>query len=155
MGAPAPVDAERVDRRRAHDAFARYALVRAHPETDAGKDAEGHNEAERLRDDLVVAYLSLARYLAAKFANRGEPLDDLIQVATLGLLKAIDRFDLERGVEFTTYATPASRAQPRGEPGARENDRRPRPLADRRGTCRAPRSLRRGRTPGPGARPGL
>jgi len=106
MGAPAPVDAERVDRRRAHDAFARYALVRAHPETDAGKDAEGHNEAERLRDDLVVAYLSLARYLAAKFANRGEPLDDLIQVATLGLLKAIDRFDLERGVEFTTYATP-------------------------------------------------
>jgi RNA polymerase sigma-B factor len=41
-----------------------------------------------------------------KFVNRGEPLDDLIQVGTLGLLKAIDRFDTERGVEFTTYATP-------------------------------------------------
>ncbi len=46
------------------------------------------------------------RFLAVKFANRGEALDDLIQVGTLGLLKAIDRFDLERGVEFATYATP-------------------------------------------------
>jgi RNA polymerase sigma-B factor len=46
------------------------------------------------------------RYLAVKFANRGEALDDLIQVGTVGLIKAIDRFDLERGVEFTTYATP-------------------------------------------------
>ncbi|MDQ2991817.1 MAG: SigB/SigF/SigG family RNA polymerase sigma factor [Candidatus Eremiobacteraeota bacterium] len=46
------------------------------------------------------------RYLAVKFANRGEPLDDLIQVGTLGLLKAIDRFAMDRGVEFTTYATP-------------------------------------------------
>ncbi len=42
----------------------------------------------------------------SRFANRGEPLDDLIQVGTLGLIKAIDRFDVERGLEFTTYATP-------------------------------------------------
>jgi RNA polymerase sigma-B factor len=102
----APVDSERVDRRRAREAFARYAYLRAHPEENTAVDSEGRSEAERLRDGLVVAQLSLARYLAAKFANRGEPLDDLIQVATLGLLKAIDRFDLERGVEFTTYATP-------------------------------------------------
>jgi len=51
-------------------------------------------------------HLNLVRYLAVKFANRGESLDDLIQVGTVGLIKAIDRFDLDRKVEFTTYATP-------------------------------------------------
>ncbi len=66
------------------------------------------NDAERegVREELVVAHLNLVRFLAMKFVNRGEPLDDLVQVGTLGLLKAIDRFDTERGVEFTTYATP-------------------------------------------------
>jgi RNA polymerase sigma-B factor len=63
-------------------------------------------EREELREELVVAHLNLVRFLAMKFVNRGEPLDDLVQVGTLGLLKAIDRFDTERGVEFTTYATP-------------------------------------------------
>lgn len=58
-----------------------------------------------LRDELVSAHLGLAEYLARRFANRGEPLDDLVQVASLGLLKALDRFDPERGVEFSTYAT--------------------------------------------------
>ncbi|HVN70042.1 MAG TPA: SigB/SigF/SigG family RNA polymerase sigma factor [Candidatus Binatia bacterium] len=61
---------------------------------------------ERLREQLIVAHLSLVRFLAVRFANRGEPLDDLIQVGIVGLLKAIDRFEPERGVEFTTYATP-------------------------------------------------
>jgi RNA polymerase sigma-B factor len=64
------------------------------------------DEYEQLRNELVVAHLNLARFLAVKFANRGEPLDDLVQVGTVGLLKAIDRFDPDRGVEFTTYATP-------------------------------------------------
>jgi RNA polymerase sigma-B factor len=58
-----------------------------------------------LRDELVAAHLGLAEYLARRFANRGEPLDDLVQVASLGLLKAVDRFDPGRGVEFSTYAT--------------------------------------------------
>src|SRR5713226_7318157 len=58
-----------------------------------------------LRDELVTAHLGLAEYLARRFANRGEPLDDLVQVASLGLLKAVDRFDPGRGVEFSTYAT--------------------------------------------------
>jgi RNA polymerase sigma-B factor len=58
------------------------------------------------RDELVVLHLNLVRYLASRFANRGEALEDLIQVGTLGLIKAIDRFDTGRGVEFTTYATP-------------------------------------------------
>src|SRR5687767_12728932 len=58
-----------------------------------------------LRDQLIEAHLGLAEYLARRFSNRGEPLDDLVQVASVGLLKAVDRFDPERGVEFSTYAT--------------------------------------------------
>jgi RNA polymerase sigma-B factor len=61
---------------------------------------------ETARDALVEMYLNLVKYLASKFRNRGEPVDDLVQVGTIGLIKAIDRFDLEREVEFTTYATP-------------------------------------------------
>ena len=58
------------------------------------------------RDELIVSHLNLVRYLAAKFKNRGEQFDDLMQVGTIGLIKAIDRFDTDRGLEFTTYATP-------------------------------------------------
>ena len=50
--------------------------------------------------------LPLVEYLARRFRNRGELHDDLVQVATIGLIKSVDRFDLERGVEFSTYATP-------------------------------------------------
>jgi RNA polymerase sigma-B factor len=59
-----------------------------------------------VRDELVRMHLPLVEYLARRFRNRGEPLEDLVQVATIGLIKSIDRFDLERGVEFSTYATP-------------------------------------------------
>src|SRR5947208_15848653 len=58
------------------------------------------------REHLVELHLPLVEYLARRFRGRGEPLEDLIQVASLGLLKAIDRFDPARGVEFSTYATP-------------------------------------------------
>ena len=58
-----------------------------------------------LRDELVTANLGLARILARRFSNRGEPYDDLFQVASLALIKAVERFDPERGVEFSTFAT--------------------------------------------------
>jgi RNA polymerase sigma-B factor len=58
------------------------------------------------REQLVEMHLNVVRYLAAKFANRGEPLEDLVQVGSIGLLKAIERFDPARGVEFITYAMP-------------------------------------------------
>ncbi len=89
---------ERWDRRRTRDAFERLSSAR-------GKKSE-EATYERVREELVVAHLNLVRYIAMKFSNRGEALDDLIQVGTVGLIKAIDRFDIQRGVEFTTYATP-------------------------------------------------
>lgn len=58
------------------------------------------------RDELTRLYLPLAEYLARRFVGRGEPVDDLIQVASIGLLKAIDRYDAGRGIRFTTYAIP-------------------------------------------------
>jgi RNA polymerase sigma-B factor len=63
-------------------------------------------ERAQIRATLVELHLPLVEYLARRFRNRGEWLDDLTQVATIGLIKSIDRFDLERGVEFSTYATP-------------------------------------------------
>jgi RNA polymerase sigma-B factor len=58
------------------------------------------------RNRLVLMHQNLVRFLAAKFANRGEPLEDLIQVGSIGLINAIDRFEPERGTKFSTYATP-------------------------------------------------
>ncbi|TDC25750.1 RNA polymerase sigma factor SigF [Streptomyces sp. 8K308] len=66
----------------------------------------GSPERAELRNTLVRMHLPLVEHLARRFRNRGEPLDDLTQVATIGLIKSVDRFDPERGVEFSTYATP-------------------------------------------------
>lgn len=60
----------------------------------------------KARDELVAAHLRLALHLARRFANRGVSMDDLEQVAALGLLHAVDRFDPTRGLEFSTFATP-------------------------------------------------
>jgi RNA polymerase sigma-B factor len=83
------------DRRQALDLFRQLAeLPEDAPERLAARDA------------LVRMHLPLVEHLARRFRNRGEPYDDLVQVATIGLIKSIDRFDVERGVEFSTYATP-------------------------------------------------
>ena len=58
------------------------------------------------REQLIQQYLSLVRSLARRYSYRGEQLDDLVQIGCISLIKAIDRFDLDRGVELTTYATP-------------------------------------------------
>jgi len=58
------------------------------------------------REQLIEQYMSLVRSLARRYSYRGEQLEDLVQIGAIGLIKAIDRFDLERGVELTTYATP-------------------------------------------------
>ena len=83
------------DRARARELFERLAEL---PADDP--------ERAQIRGHLVELHLPLVEYLARRFRNRGEWLDDLTQVATIGLIKSIDRFDLERGVEFSTYATP-------------------------------------------------
>jgi RNA polymerase sigma-B factor len=69
------------------------------PDTSEARRAE-------VRDELVALHLPLVEHLARRFRNRGEPFDDLLQVGTIGLIKAVDRFDRSRGVEFSTYATP-------------------------------------------------
>jgi RNA polymerase sigma-B factor len=58
------------------------------------------------REELIERYMSLVRSLARRYAYRGELYEDLVQIGAIGLIKAIDRFDLDRGVELTTYATP-------------------------------------------------
>jgi len=66
----------------------------------------GHPHHTRIRDELVRLNMPLVTSLARRFQNRGEPLEDLEQVAVVGLLHAIDRFDVSRGVAFSTFATP-------------------------------------------------
>jgi RNA polymerase sigma-B factor len=83
------------ERNHARDLFAQLAAL-----------PQGDVERLRIRGELVEIHLPLVEYLARRFRNRGEWLDDLTQVATIGLIKSIDRFDLGRGVEFSTYATP-------------------------------------------------
>lgn len=65
-----------------------------------------NTKSSELKEQLISEHIKLVKYIARKFANRGEPLEDVIQVGTMGLLKAIDRYDPDQEIEFATYATP-------------------------------------------------
>lgn len=66
-----------------------------------------HRDGDRdARERALVELMPLVRALASRYAGRGEPLEDLVQVGALGLVKAVDRFDVDRGVEFSSYAVP-------------------------------------------------
>jgi RNA polymerase sigma-B factor len=77
------------------------------PESDKVLLRRYHDEGDlAAREQLIEQYMSLVRSLARRYAYRGEQLEDLVQIGAIGLIKAIDRFDVNRGVELTTYATP-------------------------------------------------
>lgn len=87
---------DKADRRDIEDAlFARL----ADPRTATDQRA-------RTRDELVEMHLPLVRHIARRYADRGEPLDDVVQAGTVGLINAVDRFEPDRGVAFSTYAVP-------------------------------------------------
>jgi RNA polymerase sigma-B factor len=67
---------------------------------------EGTHEYSYVRNTLVELNLALVKFAASRFRSRSEPMEDIIQVGTIGLIKAIDRFELARGVEFPTFAMP-------------------------------------------------
>ena len=81
--------------RRPDKARTKRLLVRYHKHGD-----------QKAREQAIQEQLPLVEFLARKFAGRGEPVEDLIQVASVGLIKAVDRFDVDRNIEFSTYATP-------------------------------------------------
>jgi RNA polymerase sigma-B factor len=73
---------------------------------DLARLPEGHRHRAALRQQLIIEHLPLARRIARRFARWGEPRQDLEQVATLGLISAVDRFDPDRGYEFLAFAVP-------------------------------------------------
>ncbi|WP_405854029.1 RNA polymerase sigma factor SigF [Streptomyces sp. NBC_00090] len=86
-----PVDARALSKQ----LFARLAVLE-----------EGTHDHAYVRNTLVELNLALVKFAAARFGSRSEPMEDIVQVGTIGLIKAIDRFELTRGVEFPTFAMP-------------------------------------------------
>ncbi|NWF30825.1 RNA polymerase sigma factor SigF, partial [Streptomyces sp. PKU-EA00015] len=64
---------------------------------------EGTHEYQYVRNTLIELNLALVKYAAGRFRNRAEQMEDIVQVGTIGLIKAIDRFELSREVEFATF----------------------------------------------------
>ncbi|MEU8520359.1 RNA polymerase sigma factor SigF [Streptomyces sp. NBC_01216] len=99
--APPAVSPETLDTR----TLSRSLFLRLRALDDEGVAADSP-ERTYVRDTLIQLNLPLVRYAAARFRSRNEPMEDIVQVGTIGLIKAIDRFDCERGVEFPTFAMP-------------------------------------------------
>ncbi|MCK1813565.1 RNA polymerase sigma factor SigF [Streptomyces carpaticus] len=87
----APMDARALSK----DLFARLKVLE-----------EGTHEYAYVRNTLVELNLALVKFAASRFRSRSEPMEDIVQVGTIGLIKAIDRFEADRGVEFPTFAMP-------------------------------------------------
>jgi RNA polymerase sigma-B factor len=104
---PAPQQLDRAEPTTAGDlrepaqARARALFEAMARDREAGRPAD-----QRAREELIRMHLPLVRFLARRYANRGEPTDDLVQAGSIGLVKAVDRFDARRGLEFSTYASP-------------------------------------------------
>jgi RNA polymerase sigma-B factor len=90
----------------------------------------GHPDRVALRNKLVTGYLPVVQHIARRFAGRGEPVDDLEQAGTVGLLNAVDRFEPDRGIDFLSYAVPTITGEVR------------RHFRDRTWSMRVPRRLK-------------
>ena len=89
-----------------------------------------HPDRAALRNKLVTGYLPVVQHIARRFAGRGEPVDDLEQAGTVGLLNAVDRFEPDRGIDFLSYAVPTITGEVR------------RHFRDRTWSMRVPRRLK-------------
>ena len=97
--------------------------------------SEGSAAFAAARDELITMHLPLVHHIARRYRDRGENYDDLVQVGTIGLISAIDRFEIERGLEFSTFATPTIVGEIK------------RHFRDRTSTIRLPRRLQELRGP--------
>ena len=107
-------------------------LERCSPESDEARLSRLPADDPRragLRSSVVEAHLPLVKHLAGRYRHLGEPVEDLVQVGTIGLIHAVDRFDADRGVELASYATPVILGEIR------------RHFRDRTGAVRLPRRL--------------
>ena len=127
-------------------------LERRFPPTEDLLEEYARTRAPALRDEIVERFLYIAEIIARRFSGRGVDYDDLYQVAALALVKGVERFDVSKGIKFTSFITPTMV----GEVKNYFRDRSRAIQVPRRGAqlARAIREERRGWSSGWGVRPG-